>query len=61
MWKPIEADITGLPAVTTSQARAGALGAAILVGVGVREFASIYEGIQAPLRWIESTRPTRRT
>ncbi|WP_030599501.1 xylulokinase [Streptomyces fulvoviolaceus] len=47
VWKQIEADITGLPVVTTKQPDAGALGAAILAGVGVGEFGSIHEGIEA--------------
>ena len=47
MWKQIEADVTGVPVVTTQQADAGALGAAILAGVGIGEFGSISEGINA--------------
>lgn len=47
IWKQIEADVTGVPVVTTRQPDAGALGAAILAGVGVGEFTSIAEGIAA--------------
>jgi sugar (pentulose or hexulose) kinase len=47
VWKQIEADITGVPVVTTRQPDAGALGAAILASVGVGEFSSIEEGIEA--------------
>lgn len=47
VWKQIEADVTGLPVVTTKQSDAGALGAAILAGVGAGEFSSIDEGIAA--------------
>ena len=47
VWKQIEADVTGVPVVTTQQADAGALGAAILAGVGIGEFGSISEGINA--------------
>ena len=47
IWKQIEADVTGVPVVTTQQADAGALGAAILAGVGIGEFGSISEGIDA--------------
>lgn len=47
VWKQIEADVTGIPVVTTKQADADALGAAILAGVGVGEFGSIDEGIDA--------------
>lgn len=47
IWKQIEADVAGVPVVTTQQADAGALGAAILAGVGIGEFGSISEGIDA--------------
>lgn len=47
VWKQIEADVTGVPVVTTRQPDAGALGAAILASVGVGEFSSIQEGIDA--------------
>lgn len=45
VWKQIEADVTGVPVATTRQPDAGALGAAILAGVGAGEFSSIQEGI----------------
>ncbi|RFU39814.1 hypothetical protein DZF91_20440 [Actinomadura logoneensis] len=47
VWKQIEADVTGIPVVTTRQPDAGALGAVILAGVGVGEFGSIDEGVEA--------------
>lgn len=50
VWKQIEADVTGLPVTTTKQPDAGALGAAILAGVGAGEFGSIQEGIEATVR-----------
>lgn len=50
VWKQIEADVTGLPVVTTKQPDAGALGAAILAAVGAGEFSSIEEGISATVQ-----------
>ncbi len=57
VWKQLEADITGVPVVTTQQPDAGALGAAILAGVGVGEFASIDEGVRATVRLAHTYEP----
>jgi sugar (pentulose or hexulose) kinase len=50
VWKQMEADVTGLPVLTTRQPDAGALGAAILAAVGAGEFATIDEGIAATVQ-----------
>src|SRR4051794_9687776 len=47
VWKQIEADVTGIPVLTTRLPDGGALGAAILAGVGAGEASSIEEGVDA--------------
>ncbi|HXE46289.1 MAG TPA: FGGY family carbohydrate kinase [Conexibacter sp.] len=47
LWKQIEADVLGLPVVTMRQPDAGALGAAILAGVGVGWWSGIEEAVAA--------------
>jgi xylulokinase len=47
IWKQIEADIVGLPVVTMRQPDAGALGAAILAGMGIGCWSSLSEATAA--------------
>ncbi len=46
-WLQVVADIMGLPVVRPAVTEAGALGAAILAGVGSGRFASFQEGVEA--------------
>ncbi len=46
-WVQLSADILGLPFVRLQVSEAGALGAAILAGVGCGQFASLSEGVAA--------------
>jgi xylulokinase len=46
-WLQVVADIMGLPVVRPAVTEAGALGAAILAGVGCGRFASYQEGVEA--------------
>lgn len=57
VWKQIEADVTGLPVVTTAEPDAGALGAAILAGVGAGEWATIDQGVEATVRVARTYEP----
>jgi xylulokinase len=47
LWKQIEADVLGLPVTTMRQADAGALGAAMLAGIGIGWWADIDEATAA--------------
>ncbi|QJU55127.1 FGGY family carbohydrate kinase [Herbiconiux sp. KACC 21604] len=50
VWKQIEADILGLPVVTMAQLDAGALGAAVLAGVGSGHWGSVAEATESMVR-----------
>ncbi|HVO53287.1 MAG TPA: FGGY family carbohydrate kinase [Solirubrobacterales bacterium] len=50
LWKQIEADVLGLPVVVMEQSDAGALGAAILAGVGIGWWQDPAEGAAAVVR-----------
>jgi sugar (pentulose or hexulose) kinase len=49
-WMQLKADLTGVPVEVTADAEAGALGAAMLAGMGAGVFASMEEAARARLR-----------
>ncbi len=49
-WLQLSADILGRPLVRAQASEAGALGAAVIAGVGSRVFTSIEEGVQCMVR-----------
>src|SRR5204862_6122168 len=58
LWSQIKADVTGLPVSVPRVAdHAGALGAAILAGVGLGIFASAADGAEAVVRVDRTYRP----
>jgi xylulokinase len=58
VWSQIKADVTGLPVRSSaSPEHAGALGAAILAGVGSGVLSTVEEGIEAMVRLEESVEP----
>lgn len=50
VWKQIEADITGLPVVTTKQADAGTLGAALITATGLGWYADCREAARVAVK-----------
>lgn len=57
VWKQIEADVTGLPVTTLQQPEAGALGAAILAGVGSGIWASPQEAVETTVKEARTFEP----
>jgi len=49
-WLQIKADILGIPFVTLKVAEAGTLGAAILAGVAINEYANFEEAVERLVR-----------
>jgi xylulokinase len=62
VWSQIKADVTGLPVLTRSGAdHAGALGAAVLAGVGSGFYSSIEDGADALVHFSETFEPDAAT
>jgi len=59
VWRQIIADATGVALIIPEEIEAGALGVAILAGVGVGAYASVSEGCQRTIRYIDRVEPDR--
>jgi len=59
-WAQLKADIYGLPVAVPDSSEAVSLGAAILAGVGIGEYADVDEGVRATVRIKRVFRPDRK-
>jgi len=59
IWRQIIADATGIALVIPEEIEAGALGVAILAGVGAGVYASIEQGCQQTIRYVDRVEPNR--
>ncbi len=58
LWRQIFADVYGLPVVTLKANQGGALGAALLAGVGAGHFTTIEEACNGIVRYNEPEDPS---
>lgn len=59
IWRQIIADATGVALIIPEEIEAGALGVAILAGVGAGVYASIEEGCRQTIRYVDKAEPDR--
>jgi xylulokinase len=59
IWRQIIADATGIALIIPEEIEAGALGVAILAGVGAGVYDSVEQGCAATIRYLDRAEPDR--